>query len=318
MIVDECHKLGAEGKAPLCELAPDSVLGLSATPEVYGNPTGSQRVLELFRGNEKSIVDTYTLSEALADGHLSQYYYHIKTVSLTTNEQSQYDRLREQMRRAYVRFKATEDPDDEENWHKLIYNSRRIIRGASGKIAAMSSFVRDHFEVGQRWLIYCDNMQMMDRAIAEINRLHMGVDPRVYHSEMSQFDQEQTLSAFEREGGILVAIKCLDEGVDIPSISHGIILSSTTNPREFIQRRGRLLRKHHTKEFSVIFDAFALPSSEHSEETGFILSEIIRARELSEDSLNRDSTIRKIDRIIREFDITEDPQTERETGGRDD
>ena len=57
----------------------------------------------------------------------------------------------------------------------------------------------------------------------------------------------------------LVAIKCLDEGVNIPAIKTAFILASTTNPKEYIQRRGRVLRKYPGKEFAVIYDFITLP-----------------------------------------------------------
>ena len=57
----------------------------------------------------------------------------------------------------------------------------------------------------------------------------------------------------------VVAIKCLDEGVNIPSIKTAFILASSTNPKEYIQRRGRVLRKYHGKEFAVIYDFITLP-----------------------------------------------------------
>ena len=316
LIVDECHKLGSAGKAELCKITPNSTLGLSATPEVFGDPAGTNRVLGLFEGKESSIVHRYGIREALSDGHLCPYYYHFDTVNLTLSEQTEYDQLRERMRLAYAKFIRSEDPDDEESWKSLIYRSRRIIRGASGKISAMSSIIKDNYQAGQSWLIYCDTNQMMDRAVAEIRNLNM-VEPRIYNSEMSQYDQEQTLVSFERGGGVLIAIKCLDEGVDIPSISHGIILSSTTNPREFIQRRGRMLRKHPSKKHSIIFDTFALPASEESEETGFVLSEILRARELCEDSINSEGNLRRIDRIISEYAISDSIQHETEVTEND-
>ena len=57
----------------------------------------------------------------------------------------------------------------------------------------------------------------------------------------------------------IVAIKCLDEGVNIPGIRTAFILASTTNPKEYIQRRGRVLRKAPNKPYAVIYDFVTLP-----------------------------------------------------------
>jgi len=53
---------------------------------------------------------------------------------------------------------------------------------------------------------------------------------------------------------VMLAIKCLDEGVDIPVINKAIILASSSNPREYIQRRGRVLRTHPGKDSAKIWD----------------------------------------------------------------
>ena len=85
-----------------------------------------------------------------------------------------------------------------------------------------------------------------------------GFDALPYHSAMAG-DRQQTLQWLDRRGGVVVAIKCLDEGVDIPSVSHALILASSKNPREFIQRRGRVLRKAPGKPLAFIHDAIVLP-----------------------------------------------------------
>ena len=177
------------------------------------------------------------------------------------------------------------------------------------KLARMGEILLEHYDQDQHWLIYCDTELMLDKA-KEIIR-NVGQNPYIYHSKMSSFDQKKTLEAFERDGGILLAIKCLDEGVNINKISHGIILSSTTNPREFIQRRGRLLRKSPGKIRATIFDTFALPNSLDSD-MGFILNEILRARELAETSVNKSINTAILDGIIRDYSICDDERLEKE------
>ena len=100
----------------------------------------------------------------------------------------------------------------------------------------------------------------------------------------------------------MVAIKCLDEGVDVPAISHGIVLSSSKTKREWIQRRGRLLRKSKGKEKSVIHDVLALPSS-FGEEISFVVDEVKRASEFSEGCINSSLVSYEIGKICREYGI---------------
>jgi superfamily II DNA or RNA helicase len=104
-------------------------------------------------------------------------------------------------------------------------------------------------------------------------------------------DQYATLSYFKTFGGILVSIKCLDEGIDIPTITHAFILASSQNPRQFIQRRGRVLRKAANKYIAVIHDAIVIPNSleDEPEQLAILKSELLRAMEFSKSAINRDS-----------------------------
>jgi superfamily II DNA or RNA helicase len=88
---------------------------------------------------------------------------------------------------------------------------------------------------------------------------------------------------------VLLAMKCLDEGVDIPSAKRGIILASSTNPREFIQRRGRLLRRAPGKVNSDIYDVLVLPSAGargDSHELTMLKRELARVEEFAQDAMN--------------------------------
>ena len=99
------------------------------------------------------------------------------------------------------------------------------------------------------------------------------------------------MSEFERAGGVLLAVKCLDEGVDVPKISHGIILSSSTKEREFVQRRGRMLRSAPGKKKSVIFDVICLPHPSVSSKDlidAIVGHEVTRVSHFAEDALNSD------------------------------
>jgi superfamily II DNA or RNA helicase len=102
-------------------------------------------------------------------------------------------------------------------------------------------------------------------------------------------DNTEVLSLFQLKGGILVSIKCLDEGVDIPAISHALILASSMNPREFIQRRGRVLRRYPGKTIAKIHDAIITPISleDEPEQLSLLKSEFIRSYEFSRSAINK-------------------------------
>jgi superfamily II DNA or RNA helicase len=100
--------------------------------------------------------------------------------------------------------------------------------------------------------------------------------------------KKQTLLFFRQIGGVVVSIRCLDEGIDIPNTTHALILASSQNPREFIQRRGRILRKSDNKYHSYLYDALVLPNNfgESDKHAKMVETEILRAIEfgnMSED-----------------------------------
>ena len=115
----------------------------------------------------------------------------------------------------------------------LNFKARRIIRGATNKLEKMKEIVSNNYQSNQHWIVYCDSEKMLLNAEEKIREL--GIVPSIYHSKMNQFSRSKTLSNFERDGGLLLAIRCLDEGVNIPCISHGMVLSSTTNPKSLFK-----------------------------------------------------------------------------------
>ena len=298
LVVDECHRIGAPSYSEICEKKFPLVLGLSATPDVEGQPEYNERIRKLLGPT----LDKYDLKTALKDGHLSPFEYHIHTTNLTEEEQHEYDQLRAKIKKSFAMLKKGEPIP--EQLETLIYKSRGIIRGAKNKIPKAADLVKSEFSEGQHWLIYCDNEEMMNKISDKIKQ-EVGIYPRNYWSGMSREDRKNELDFFKRNGGVIVAIKCLDEGVDVPAISHGIVLSSSKTKREWIQRRGRLLRKSEGKNKSVIHDVLALPSSS-GQEISFVLDEVKRAKEFSESCLNSISIAYEIDYICRDFGINLD------------
>jgi superfamily II DNA or RNA helicase len=295
LVVDECHKIGAPSFSEICTKSFPKKLGLSATPERQGDSEGTARIF----GFLGPVIDEYTLKDAIKDGHLSTFRYNISTVNLTPLEQNHYDILREKIRQA-LRFHKEGQPLGE-YLESLIFASRRIIRGAEEKIPETLRILKENFEPQHHWLIYCDTSTMMDD-LSDIIYQRLNYRPLNYDSRLSPNKRQLILNHFEENGGVILAIKCLDEGVDIPAISHGIVLSSSKTKREWIQRRGRLLRKSTNKEYSVIFDVLALPD-ESGDETSFVMDEIKRSLEFSEAALNYKKISFEIDRLRRQYDI---------------
>ena len=143
-----------------------------------------------------------------------------------------------------------------------------------------------------------------------------GINPVEYHTGM-EGDRDATLDWFRKFGGVLVSIKCLDEGVDIPAVSHALILASSQNPRQFIQRRGRVLRKAPNKYLAIIHDAIVVPFSIHDEpeQLSLLKSELLRAIEFSNSALNK-SAGAELRQIAREMGF--DPEDAGDIGIEED
>ena len=155
LVVDECHRIGAPSYSEICEQQFPLVLGLSATPDVQGRPEYNERIRKLLG----KTLDEYSLKNALTDGHLSPFEFHIHKINLTNKEQGEYDKLRVKIKKSFAMLKKGEPLP--EQLEKLIYMSRGIIRGAENKITQAAKLLKSEFKEGQHWLIYCDNESMM-------------------------------------------------------------------------------------------------------------------------------------------------------------
>ncbi|MDQ6883743.1 MAG: DEAD/DEAH box helicase family protein [Candidatus Dormibacteraeota bacterium] len=279
LIVDEVHNAGSPQRRQLLELVDaDWRLGLSATWQREGDPIGTAAILDYF---EHVLEPVYGLQHALDDGYLCPYRYVIHPLSLTDHERDEWARQTVAIGRA---LGAARGEVTESVLQQLIRRAR-IIKKASGKPQLAADVLRDSYREGDAWLVYCDDTaQLRDTRLA-IEAA--GLRTMEYHRQAAGAEEE-ALAEFERTGGIMLAIKCLDEGVDIPRIDHALILASSTTRREFIQRRGRVLRRADRKYQAEIHDVLvdAEGFTDASSAT-FLLNEVARAREFA--SSARDS-----------------------------
>lgn len=287
LIADELHRLGSESRRKALALTTGPRLGLSATPYRYGDAIGTAALLEYFGG---IIPPPFTLDDAIKNGVLTHYFYHPQRLSLTPTEQAAWDEITEKISRIVARSAGAEadvaNVFNNPRLKQLLINRARIVKNASGKIALAIDMLKKHYSKGQRWIIYCDNIRQLKAVLN--GALAAGFDAYEYYAEM-RGDRDMTLSYFTSNGGILISIKCLDEGVDIPATTHALILASSQNPREFIQRRGRILRRSDNKHFAYLYDAITIPSvfdSETDKSLSIITAELARAIQFGEGADN--------------------------------
>lgn len=284
LIADEVHRIGSPARRNILNIDAGERLGLSATPIRYRDPDGTSAIFDYFGG---VIPPVFSLNDAIKKDVLTKYYYHPLKVHLTPDEQESWIEVTKEIRKLIAINKkpgASIDSIISGNTRlqmKLLERAR-IVKQAANKVPLALDIIRRYYKEGQKWIVYCDNQTQLGEVLSLL--LRNGYDAYEYHSDMSG-DRTETLSYFGNNGGILVSIRCLDEGVDIPSTTHALILASSKNPREFIQRRGRILRRYPGKHFAQLYDAIVIPEAYYDEnEAGnsIVSAELSRAIQFGE------------------------------------
>ena len=273
LVGDEVHSVGApDTRRVLDGIDAGARLGLSATPQRYGDPTGTAAILGYFGD---VLVPEFTLRDALEASVLVPYDYDFVTCALTADEQGAWDEMTERVAKDIAR----NDGDLSDYALHLLRQRARISKGAHNKALIAREVVAANYKVGDRWLVYCSDVNHLREVREELSSLD--VEILEYHSQDGG-DHQATLNFFSNRGGVLLAIKCLDEGVDIPMINRALILASSTNPREYVQRRGRVLRRSPGKYSSHLYDVIVVGADGRA----ITPSEVIRAKEFAQDSRN--------------------------------
>jgi superfamily II DNA or RNA helicase len=300
VVADEVHRLGSPENQTILAIRSGPRLGLSATPRRAGDPEGTLAVFSYFGG---VVQPPFTLGDAISAGILTPYFYYVHPLALSPNEQERWDVLTAEIGQLFARSRGGDTPDKDLEARVRLKLIRRaaIVKAASGKLPLAAAVVREHYRPGQRWLVYCDSLSQLRGVHAALAR--EGFSPTEYHSGMAG-DRLSTLRHFEMNGGLLTSIRCLDEGVDIPNATHALILASSQNPREFIQRRGRILRRSAGKTLAHLHDAMVVPRAACSEPPGAAIleSEMARVIEFGKTALNPSALV-DLERIAAAFGI---------------
>lgn len=334
LIVDEAHNFGAENLSQTLLPHISYRLALSATIERHGDPEGTKKLYDYF---EKKCIE-YTLKDAIDNGMLTPYYYHPIPVSLNTQELDEYLDLTSKIRKSIYSNKSKK-ANFSEYTKMLLIKRARIVAGASEKISKLREIIKNYKDDNQI-LVYCgattirdvdyqEGKPQVDEArqidiVSEMLGNDLGMRVTKFTSEENAEERERIKADFAEGTHLqaLVAIRCLDEGVNIPSIKTAFILASSTNPKEYVQRRGRVLRKFPGKNHAVIFDFITLPimPKEVSEFDLDVLEsveslakrEIIRMKDfaaIAENPFDSDSLIAE---ILRSYRIDSDTIIEEE------
>lgn len=262
IIGDEAHNLGAPRLEQSLPRQIGLRLGLSATPERYFDEQGTEFIFDYFGA---VLQPELTLADAIQQGALVRYLYYPILVDLTATEAQAYAKLTTRIGWAI----ASQEKGTESDITPLLMQRARLVGAAANKIAALRQLMSNRRDTSHT-LFYCGDgtvegavSQASDRQIAAVVRMlgvELGYRVNTYTADTPLTERERLRRQFETgELQGLVAIRCLDEGVDIPAIRTAVILASSGNPRQFVQRRGRILRPHPGKERATLFDAIVLP-----------------------------------------------------------
>ena len=332
LIADEGHNIASP---KLLEVFPNihlkKRLCLSATPKRIYDIEGTLAMEQFFNDSEPYIFQ-YSMEEAIDKGILCEYYYYPHIVILTFDEFKEYEKISKDLikyfdfkRREYKKSKAVEI---------LLLNRKRIIQRAENKLAITISILSKQYQKNgnlKYTLLYApegfnsakeecqdeiseseEGLRLIDiytSKIAEINK-SIRIDKIVGGMK----NKKSVLKHFEKGNiHLLASMKCLDEGVDIPRTEFAIFCSSTGNPRQFIQRRGRVLRKdkRNEKHFATIHDLVVIPdytanaedSDSYNMERSLVSKELERVMYFSSLSINPYQTDEIFENVCNHYDL---------------
>ena len=259
LIADEVHNLGSEG---FITDPPDFFnyrLGLSATPIRQYDEEGTEQLFAFFG----SIVFKFTLEDAIGRC-LVEYEYYVHPVELTDDEMDEWYALTEKIKKN-IWMQEDENADDE-YLMKLLRDRRALLENAENKIAVLEEVLtqREDFKKLRHTLIYASDKapQQLKDVNSLLNKYGVLFHQLTHEETPNRKKTRQIIESFQ-EGTlrVLTAKRVLDEGVNIPQIEKAFILASTTVERQWVQRRGRLLRtcRETGKTHSEIHDFIALP-----------------------------------------------------------
>lgn len=327
LLIDEAHNFGAERLSSFLSERFNYRLALSATLERHNDEEGTARLYKFFG---KKCIE-YTLERAIDEGKLTRYKYYPILTTLNESELGEYSQLSYDISKCVI-FNKQGSRILSERGKRLALKRARLVAGAADKIAQLEKYIVPY--IGDKHiLVYCgattvlpDDQDFSDtseedmRQIDAVTRL-LGNKLEMNVAQFTSREDVQKREILKREFAVgdtlqaLVAIKCLDEGVNIPRIKTAFILASTTNPKEYIQRRGRVLRLAEGKDYAEIFDFITLPrplnevhsltEEQRKRELTLVKNEMSRAGEFSRLAMNMAQAEKIIDTVKEAYSIND-------------
>lgn len=303
-ICDEVHAIGSAKQRDALLPCYEYRIGLSATPERLYDQEGSQLIRDYF-GNSSF---EFTMHDALATINpltgkpfLNLYLYHPRFVYLTEEESRKFKRHNKMIAglvQTIKQLKEKHQPYDteKEKLERQFLNRANIVKNAEEKKVALSELIE---ELGpdtiQDTIVFSSDKQMdfFMQLLAEKRVTRAKITEEISAKKVDKStgltERQQAIDDFANHHiQVLLGIKCLDEGIDITSARVAILMANSTNPREYIQRIGRVIRPGKNKKISEIYDYIVLGE----DDTPVLQSEVRRAAFITENATNPDEVYR--------------------------
>lgn len=264
LIVDEVHGIGSSEFRLGFNVEYTYKLGLSATPEIEDDFERTNFVYDEFGG----IVYEYSLEKAIDNGFLTPYNYYPEFLDLNDDELDEYKFYSLKIANLFAKKKKSQK--DMDKLQRYLIKRRDVINNAESKYDYLREFLSKNKGI-KDLIVYCTGEQRpkVQDILNEFN-----VSNRKFTGEESskkvrgKSERDKILELFAKgHYHALVAIKCLDEGVDVPSTQTALLMASTLNSRQHIQRRGRILRKSPGKKKANIYDLIIFPKIKNEPES---------------------------------------------------
>lgn len=300
LIVDEAHRFTSRPEE--LHTTYKYMLGLSATPFSGTSAAKGNELMRFFGGQ----VFSLPIEDALERGFLVPYYYYPIYVHATDEEETKFNKYTKTILGCF-RDGICINPD---LLVKTLRNRLRVISMAEEKQTKIRTIISSVTET-DHFVVYCGDGKLYDdstgeelRHIQSIKRILSEFDYKAsqFTARENMAERMELVDSFNKgEISALAAIRCLDEGINIPSIKSALILSSNDDYREFVQRRGRILRTYKEKKSAKIYDVIVLPKSDMRQ---WAIIELRRFHEYARLALNWDNLQDQLDDMLTEYGLT--------------
>ena len=269
VIADEVHHFGAPEYSKIFNIGAQRKLGLSATFQRDWDEIGTNKILKYFG----QPIETYTIGDGIREGKLSRYNYYPFFAYLNNSEFSDYADYTEQIKIVFAQIQATEDQRKkiklEKKYERLRMNRSEIIKKAEDKTHAYSEILRAYPK--KPYVVFADDHDQIEKikkthkeTIRELNTKNMDHfekdDIMIFSGKSTGLERQKILDESRQYQTPIFAMYCLDEGIDVPEFQSAILVSSSTSKRQYIQRRGRILRTSTVSKTAQLYDIVVLPN----------------------------------------------------------